>query len=123
MVGPSHIVIPEAVLTERKRTKVQERSYSELMDSLEEQRSWLRQFKLKNELIPADWARIEKEHPTKGKRIKVTADLDADTVRWFRNFGTGYQARMNAVLRSYMLAVVSKEIESRGDRDWKGDPL
>jgi hypothetical protein len=28
---------------------------------------------------------------------------------------------MNAVLRAYMLAVISKEIERRGDRDWKGE--
>jgi len=28
---------------------------------------------------------------------------------------------MNAVLRAYMHAVISKEIERRGDRDWKGD--
>ena len=30
---------------------------------------------------------------------------------------------MNAVLRCFMLAVVSKEIESRGDRDSKGNLL
>ena len=35
----------------------------------------------------------------------------------------GYQARMNAVLRPYMLATPSKEIEKEGRRDWKGDPV
>ena len=27
--------------------------------------------------------------------------LDADVVEWFRSQGTGYQTRMNAVLRSF----------------------
>jgi hypothetical protein len=37
--------------------------------------------------------------------------------------GHGYQARMNAVLRTYMLAMVSKEIRARADLDWKGEPI
>ena len=44
-------------------------------------------------------------------------------MKWFRGMGHGYQARMNAVLRSLMLAVISKEILLRGDRDWKGDEI
>jgi hypothetical protein len=44
-------------------------------------------------------------------------------VAWFRALGRGYQPRMNAVLRAYMHAVISKEVERAGDRDWKGDVI
>ncbi len=34
----------------------------------------------------------------------VTLRLDADVLRWFRSKGKGYQTRINAILRMYMLA-------------------
>ena len=49
------------------------------------------------------------------------AGLDADLVKWFRGLGAGYQARINAVLRCHMLAVVWKEILLRSDKDWRTD--
>ena len=33
----------------------------------------------------------------------MTLRLDQDVVSWFKSQGEGYQTRMNAVLRSYML--------------------
>ena len=44
-------------------------------------------------------------------------------MKWFQGMGHGYQARMNAVLRTYMLALLSKEILGRGDKDWKHDEI
>jgi uncharacterized protein (DUF4415 family) len=40
------------------------------------------------------------------KEIKkpVTLRIDPDVISWFRNTGAGYQTRINAVLRAYMLA-------------------
>jgi len=37
-------------------------------------------------------------------KIPVKINYDADVVEWFRSFGKGYQTRINAVLREYMLA-------------------
>lgn len=34
----------------------------------------------------------------------VSLRLDADVIEWFRQTGSGYQSRMNAVLRAYMSA-------------------
>jgi uncharacterized protein (DUF4415 family) len=34
----------------------------------------------------------------------VTIRLDHDVVEWFKNNGSGYQTRINAILRSYMNA-------------------
>ena len=37
-------------------------------------------------------------------KIPVKVNYDADVLEWFRSFGKGYQTRMNAALREYMLA-------------------
>ncbi len=110
-------------MTDRKRTKSEERSYSELLGDLIELEAWSRQDKLKRATIPPEWHRIEREVPVRPKKVPVSLQLDADVARWFRALGQGHQARMNAVLRAYMLAVVSREIESARDLDWKGDPI
>ena len=34
----------------------------------------------------------------------VSIRIDPDVLAWFKSAGKGYQSRMNAVLRSYMLA-------------------
>jgi uncharacterized protein (DUF4415 family) len=86
------------------------------------ERHWANE-RLKRKLIPPDWHTVERDVPVRRRRTKITADFDADMVKWFRAMGLGYQARMNQVLRTWMLAVISKEIERQGDRDWKGDPL
>ena len=52
---------------------------------------------------------------------KVTVALDADVAKWFSGLGEGYHGRINAVLRTYMLALISKEMLSLGDKDRHGD--
>jgi len=37
------------------------------------------------------------------RKIPVKINYDADVLEWFRSFGKGYQTRMNAALREYML--------------------
>ena len=36
---------------------------------------------------------------------------------WFQGFGEGYHGRINMVLRTFMLALISKEVLSQGDTD------
>ena len=36
-------------------------------------------------------------------KVPVKINYDADVLEWFRSFGKGYQTRMNAALREYML--------------------
>ena len=33
---------------------------------------------------------------------RISIRLDADVLEWFKSYGTGYQTRINAVLRMYM---------------------
>ena len=119
-------------MTERKRSKAEERSYAALLHEIEELKQWEelrvmekanRDRKLKERMIPPAWARVERDVPVRPKKIRVTAAYDEELVKWFRAMGHNYQARMNAVLRTYMKAVVSKEILSHGDLDWKGDEI
>jgi uncharacterized protein (DUF4415 family) len=53
---------------------------------------------------PPAWARVDDEHPTRPRRVSLTLRIDKDVAKWFWQQGDGYQARINAVLRAYMLA-------------------
>lgn len=106
---------------DRKRTKSEERSYALMLEELQELETWNAQRRLRAAHVPQDWAGIPRAAPARAKKTRVTAAYDADLVRWFRAHGPGYQAVMNRVLRAYMLLLLSKEITSPGDRDWKGD--
>jgi uncharacterized protein (DUF4415 family) len=108
---------------DRRRTKGEERSYVAMLEELHAMEAWNADRKLKERMFPPDWRRLHHTTPTKPKKVRVTTGLDADVARWYRGLGQGYQARMNAVLRAYMHAVLSKEIETAADRDWKGDPI
>jgi hypothetical protein len=110
-------------MSERVRTLDQELHYVDLLVKLDEVQLILKNADLKQALIPKDWHRILTDMPVRPKKTKLTAAFDADMVRWFQGMGHGYQARMNAVLRAFMLAILSKEIESPGDRDWKGEQI
>ena len=106
-----------------ERTLKEERTYVELMGTLSDLQTWHDQYKLKTEEIPAHWNRIEAEVPVRPFQKIVTMRIDEDVAKWFRSMGLGHQRRMNAVLRAYMLATISRVIESRKNRDGKGDPL
>jgi uncharacterized protein (DUF4415 family) len=47
-----------------------------------------------------DWARAEVGIPA--PKQQLTVRFDGDLVQWFKSQGSGYQTRMNAVLRRFM---------------------
>jgi uncharacterized protein (DUF4415 family) len=57
--------------------------------------------------IPEDWYKHARAasgplvRPKENKRL-VSVRYDADVIDWFKGQGRGWQARMNAVLRSFM---------------------
>jgi uncharacterized protein (DUF4415 family) len=110
-------------MSERKRSKAEERSFAQMAAELEEQLGEIGRLKLKARLIPPGWHKVESLAPVKPVKTKLNLALDADMVKWFRALGRGYQPRMNAVLRAYMHAVIAKEVERAEDRDWKGDVI
>lgn len=53
--------------------------------------------------LPPEWAEIAAQPVVPGKRL-VTIRLDEDVLTFFRAMGAGYLTRINAVLRTFMLA-------------------
>ncbi|MCB2115360.1 MAG: BrnA antitoxin family protein [Rhodobacteraceae bacterium] len=53
--------------------------------------------------LPPEWAEIA-ARPSVPKKTLVTIRLDDDVLAFFRAMGAGYLPRMNAVLRTFMLA-------------------
>ena len=50
------------------------------------------------------WNHAKVVMPAERDKTQVTAKFDRDVIEWFKRQGPGYQARMNAVLRSFYLA-------------------
>ncbi len=105
------------------RNIAEEIAYVKLQGELDDVMTYMRQSLRVIEMIPDAWHSIEEKVPVRPRKTKVTAAYDAEVVKFFRAMGHGYQARMNQVLKIYMLAMKSKVIRRLEDRDWKGDPL
>jgi uncharacterized protein (DUF4415 family) len=53
---------------------------------------------------PKEWRDVERKNPTRRPKHKITLRLDEDVAIFFGWQGEGYQARINAVLRLYLLS-------------------
>jgi uncharacterized protein (DUF4415 family) len=91
------------------RSLREEVAYARLVAELAAMQAWWNRDRLKPGVIPGNAAGIAAVAP--GPRAKLTLKLDAEVVKWFRAMGLGYQARMNDVLRNWMLSVVTREID------------
>jgi uncharacterized protein (DUF4415 family) len=47
------------------------------------------------------------------KKTHLSIRLDDDIISWFKQFGRGYQTKINAVLRSYISNTKKRQSESR----------
>ena len=76
---------------------------------------YLRKF----DALPVEWHGIWEDDDRRGdKRAKVTANFDADVVKFFKALGPGYQHRMNRVLRAFMHFRLAKLIEGPDTTDF-----
>ena len=57
--------------------------------------------------LPPGWSRVERDNPIRPRKVKITLRLDEDVAYFFRRQGEGYQGRVNAVLRWFMLARIA----------------
>lgn len=79
------------------------RAYHDLattMRGLEEDLRWGLEGSLR---IPEGWRRIALQ-PAVPRKVKLTLRVDEDVAAFFRTMGMGHLTRMNAVLRTFMLA-------------------
>lgn len=78
----------------------------------EDRTNWERVDALTEEELEASIDYEEEGYPVSGttraipdpRKKQITLRLDRDVIEWFKAQGPGYQTRMNAALRSYMLA-------------------
>ncbi|MEX0746627.1 MAG: BrnA antitoxin family protein, partial [Rhodothermales bacterium] len=61
------------------------------------------------ELFPTDWLHTADLIVPEGEKERITIRVDRDVVEYFRSKGSGYQTRMNAVLKAYVLSRRLKE--------------
>jgi uncharacterized protein (DUF4415 family) len=67
--------------------------------------------------LPEIWNEIPVLNPTKPAKTKITLRFDADMIAWFRKLGTGYQGRMNSILRVYWHSLLSGRIKAHWDAE------
>lgn len=108
-------------MPERRPSKTEERSFTRMLEELEAQEWAFERFKRTRSLVPEGWQAAARRAPVAPRKAKLTLSLDDDMIKWFRGLGRGYQPRMNAVLRAYMQAVISKTLAQQGDRDRQGE--
>lgn len=65
----------------------------------------------------ADWADAVAHHglPLPAKKEQIALRIDADVIQWFRATGSGWQTRMNAVLKAYCRAVTQQNATKAGN--------
>lgn len=61
--------------------------------------------------LPLEWHLLEVDHPVHEKKEKVTLYLDRSVARLFKGMGSGYQARINHLLRTWMQMKIAQEVE------------
>ncbi len=57
-----------------------------------------------------DWSNAERGKYFRPVKKLLSVRLDADVIEWFKNRGSGYQTRINAALREYMLSNGKKSV-------------
>jgi uncharacterized protein (DUF4415 family) len=60
-------------------------------------------------LLDEDWFRTARLVMPSGDKKRITIRLDEDIVDYFKRQGTGYQTRINDVLKAYVLSQQLKE--------------
>lgn len=87
----------------KKMSAIDEKRYSEMMLVASETLWDFRHPDLVRTILPREWADIPLD--VVPDKIRITLRVDADVAKFFRKLGRGvYQERMNAVLRTFMLA-------------------
>jgi len=101
-----------------KMTKAQKAQYDRLFQTMQSLVYDFQTPALVGKYLPADWSHI----PTSevADKVRLTLRVDADVARFYRKLGPQYQATMNRVLRSFMLARLT-ELLAQDDRIAEAD--
>lgn len=100
-------------------TKTQETANANLVYELKRLQSDFQRHWVQGSL-PQGWNEIPLLHPVAPPKTEITLSLDDDLLKWFRKFGTGFEARINSILRIYWHALQSGLVKSHWDADAVG---
>jgi uncharacterized protein (DUF4415 family) len=101
----------EPMMTEFTRMTPRQRSHATYMLDVMQRLEWDFHHTIhKGRRIPAEWAEIARATPHQTK-VKVTLDIEADVLKFFKTMGKGHGPRMNDVLKAYMHARIAGVIE------------
>ncbi|MBR9864188.1 MAG: BrnA antitoxin family protein [Rhodobacteraceae bacterium] len=100
-------------------TKAQDTAHANLVYELKRLQSDFQQHWVKGSL-PQGWNEIPLLHPVAPQKSEITLSLDDDMLKWFRKFGTGFEARINSILRIYWHALQSGLVKSHWDAEAAG---
>jgi len=69
---------------------------------------------------PSDWADAVAHHglPLPAKKEQIALRVDADVIQWFRATGSGWQTRMNAVLKAS-----PRHVTTKFSQHWQGESV
>ena len=96
-------------MTTKKQSEAAFHQLAQVMRDLEGDLGW----RLKDSpRIPAAWHEIAQERIQPLKQ-KVTLRIDEDVIKFFRAMGQGHLTRMNAVLRTFMLARLAEVVKAQ----------
>ena len=116
-------------MTERNRApgasdpaRATARDGAKLLREIEKIEDWNAERRLKARGLPESWNELAWKLPAEPAKTRVTLSLDGAVLDWFEALGPDSPGRINAVLRLYMLGVLSREIEAPDHFDWRGAP-
>ncbi|TPE52940.1 BrnA antitoxin family protein [Amaricoccus solimangrovi] len=114
-------------MTERGRARrakgAPEKPDAEIRRDIEALEIWNAERRLKERGLPGAWNALGWDLPAGPAKTRMTLALDPEVLGWFEALGPDFAARINAVLRIYMLGVQSREIDVPEHFDWRGAPV
>lgn len=110
-------------MTGRAKTKEEEMSHSEFMALVRRDLREADHIIAHLEEVPQGWWGMEARYPPNREKERVTIRVDKDVMEYFRLHGRGYQAKMNEVMRAYVLARIAKVVTAPGEKSVDGDLL
>ena len=94
--------------TQSAAQKARDKAYAQLQDLTTDTLLDFRWPQFVQTILPHDWKGISTDPIP--EKTRITLRVDRDVATFFRKTGPGYQTRMNAVLRMFMLARLAEII-------------
>ncbi|SEV96182.1 BrnA antitoxin of type II toxin-antitoxin system [Cognatiyoonia koreensis] len=89
-------------MTPMKLTAMEQKRYDKLFAVLQDMTLDFLNPEMARKYLPAEWREISTTPIP--EKTRLTLRIDTDVAKFFRKLGPGYQATVNNVLRSFMLA-------------------